>query len=121
MNKKRVALALAAALGINTLMVTVGNINGQVQVAHAQNARLVNSQGVTLAEVKTLDTKVESVTKDSINQDVVTVSFPGLSLGDVSDITLTGATGNWDKTNGKLTITGLKDGVNDLKVKVDYV
>lgn len=121
MNKKRVALALAAALGFNTLVVTVGNIGGQLTVAHAQNARLINSQGVTLAEVKTLDTKVESVTKDSINQDVVTVSFPGLSLGDVSDITLTGATGNWDKTNGKLTITGLKDGVNDLKVKVDYV
>ena len=31
MNKRKVALALAAALGINTLAITVGNVNGQVQ------------------------------------------------------------------------------------------
>lgn len=37
MNKKRVALALAAALGINTLMVTVApSFGGQTTIAHAQ-------------------------------------------------------------------------------------
>ena len=40
MNKKRVALALAAALGMNSLMVTVGAVGGQAFIAHAQDSKL---------------------------------------------------------------------------------
>lgn len=44
MNKKRVALALAAALGINTLMVTVGQVGEQITIAHAQTQQQTVAQ-----------------------------------------------------------------------------
>lgn len=122
MNKKKVALALAAALGINSLMVTVGTVNGQPVIAHAQEARLTNSEEVKLAEIKTLNTVVESVTQDNSQNDVVTLSFSNLNAADVSSVTVSDntkkVTGTWK--DGKLIVSGLQDGVNTFTVNVTY-
>lgn len=120
MNKKRVALALAAGLAVNSLVVTLGQVGGQGVIAHAQNARLTNPEGVTLAEVKTLETKVETVSQDTQGRDVVVVSFPGLVTNDIKGVTVTGnsVSGTWK--DGKLTLTGLKEGINTITVKVSY-
>ena len=134
MNKKRVALALAAALGINTLMVTVGNINGQVQVAHAQNARLIGDEAKKLDGIiiKTLDTTVETV-----NGNDATLTFKDLTKDNVSDVsgTLTytkfeerpstdtnpSVSVNWDVNTGKATVKGMKaPGIYSGTVTVTY-
>lgn len=134
MNKKRVALALAAALGINTLMVTVGNINGQVQVAHAQNARLIGDEAKKLDGIiiKTLDTTVETV-----NGNDATLTFKDLTKDNVSDVsgTLTytkfeerpstdtnpSVSVNWDVNTGKATVKGMNaPGIYSGTVTVTY-
>ena len=68
MNKKGVILALVAGFSINSLMVTVGQIKGQVQYAHAlvgDQVRLLD--GIT---IKTINTKV-----DINNNGLVSLSF----------------------------------------------
>lgn len=132
MNKKRVALALAAALGINTLMVTVGQVGGQLTVAHAQNARLTDENDKKILEsikVNNLNTSVEI---DSSNNIVMTLG--NIATEDVSDVKVGTFTYeafaeretikaideklpqaniqlvDWNKTNtGKLTLRGLSD------------
>ena len=133
MNKKRVALALAAALGINTLMVTVGNINGQVQVAHAQNARLIGDEAKKLDGIiiKTLDTTVETV-----NGNEVSLTFKGLNKDNVTSVTgsleysrfterLNDTNGRvdltWNESTGKATVKGMNaPGIYSGDVTVTY-
>lgn len=134
MNKKRVALALAAALGINTLMVTVGQVSGQVQIAHAQNARLIGDEAKKLDGIiiKTLDTTVETV-----NGNDATLTFKDLTKDNVSDVsgTLTytkfGERPNtdinssvnvaWEPNTGKATVKGMNaPGIYSGDVTVTY-
>lgn len=145
MNKKRVALALAAALGINTLMVTVGQVGGQLTVAHAQNARLSTEdakklQGVTLKQLNTTVTtsNLEDGTAEIVFDDIKTenidkvsnVSFThelfnerkdnsGKAL--YGDTKLTDGTAKAEWKNGKLMVTGAKErGIYTGEVKITY-
>lgn len=134
MNKKRVALALAAALGINTLIVTVGQVGGQLTVAHAQNARLTGEQvkkldGIT---IKTLTTTVETTSNNE-----ATLTFKDLTKDNVSDVsgtlsynkfeerpntdTNSSATVFWDKNTGKATVKEMRaPGIYSGTVTVTY-
>ena len=123
MNKKRVALALAAALGINTLMVTVGQVGQQTVIAHATQAsgRLSDDKlaqfGVTSFE--TLNTTVQVVSDGKVE-----VAFDNVDLSNVrsvNDVNFTheiftertdidgqainGVKGTW--ANNKLTVDGM--------------
>lgn len=141
MNKKRVALALAAALGINTLMVTVGQVGGQLTVAHAQNARLIGDQlsQFNVTSFDTLNTTVKAVsdkdaevtfnnidlsTIESVNKVTFTHDiFDEREVADIDGTTpVTGVEGTWDATNKKLTVTGMsKPGIYTAKVTINLV
>ncbi len=76
MNKKRVALALAAALGINTLMVTVGQVGEQITIAHAQ------TQQQTVAQPKADYLDFTIIDGSQSNEAVLTLKDGELSTGD---------------------------------------
>lgn len=138
MNKKRVALALAAALGVNTLMVTVGNVGGQLTVAHAQTARLTGDQvklldGIT---IKSLSTAVEisstgepeltftDLKKENIKNVRVTESFKHELFTERKDIDTqvnTGINGTWDPSTGKLKLSSkiTQPGIYTGKVEIE--
>lgn len=138
MNKKRVALVLAAALGINTLMVTVGQVGGQLTVAHAQNARLIGDQlsQFNVTSFDTLNTTVKAVSDKDAE-----VTFNNIDLStieSVNEVTFThevfaertsvdgsavaGVKGTWDKTNNKLIVDGMtKPGIYTGKVTINLV
>ena len=107
MNKKRIALALSAALGINTLMITVGNINGQVQIVHAvTDTRLNDSSIIDTLKVKTLkvQTSMSSDGKD------LYLSFPDrtdISNAKISSFNRQNFTerGNIDGNSGQVPAT----------------
>ncbi len=121
MNKKKVALALAVALSLNTLMATVGNVNGQALIAHAQEGRLTNPEQAYTLKVNSLETIVENVEKGFNNKYTVTLSFKGLDKSNVSDITVTGATGKYSKDTGKLVVSDLNStDLNRLNLTVKY-
>lgn len=122
MNKKRVALALAAALGVNTLIVTVGpSFGGQVVVAHAQESRLITGseaeKRLAGIGIKTLKTHVETSSNNE-----VTLTFDGLTVDNVSDVSGTlsytkfdertndtngSVTLHWDSSTGKAKVSGM--------------
>ena len=135
MNKKRVALALAAALGINTLMVTVGQVGEQITVAHAQSSRLMTDQEEARRKaigIKQLDTTATNL----INGDVE-VTFNNVKTSDIKSVTTTAfehkkfieresvdaqnspVTPTW--ANGKLTFKGIKEaGIYTGTVTIEY-
>ena len=78
MNKKRVAIALAAALSLNALVLNVGQVNG-VQVVHALSQDAVNKLNATKFE--TLKTTVKNIDNKKVE-----VSFDNIDLGNVSSI-----------------------------------
>lgn len=138
MNKKRVALALAAALGINTLMVTVGNVAGQTQIAHAQSARLTGDQVKLLegVKIKSLATEVEisstgepaltftDIKKENIKNVKVTEAFKHTVFterkGIDSEVTST-INGTWDSSTGKLKLSSkiTQPGIYTGKVEIE--
>lgn len=94
MNKKRVALALAAALGINTLMVTVApSFGGQTTIAHAQTQQ----QNVAQPKADFLDFTVADAGNNGVT---ITLKDGELATGDkiiktsVNFQPLSGVTGN---------------------------
>ncbi|BAK81633.1 DUF4214 domain-containing protein [Candidatus Arthromitus sp. SFB-rat-Yit] len=136
MNKKRVALALAAALGINSLMVTVGTVGRQAVIAHAQDSRLSADLAAKLdaLQIKYLETSVEVTTNGNAE-----VTFKNLDFNNVNKIDAgtfahkifdervnietngNGATGAWDSTTKKLTVSGMTDpGIYTGDVTVTY-
>lgn len=136
MNKKRVALALAAALGVNTLVLSVGQVGGQVQIAHAQQSRLLtgseDEKKLSGIKIKTLETTVET---SSSNE--VTLTFSGLTKDNVSNVagTLsyekfterpsTDTNGDvlvvWDSSTGKAKVSGMDaPGIYSGDVTVTY-
>ena len=143
MNKRKVALALAAALGINTLAITVGNINGQVQIAHAQETRLTDKNEIARLnglKIKTLETSV-NLSKDKNGKDVAAVTLKNVNTSDVKNVTTSkiehkyfneredidkknesssvNAKSSWE--NGKLNITGAeKPGIYSTTITIEY-
>lgn len=131
MNKKRVALALAAALGINTLMVTVGQVGEQMTVAHATQAsgRLVQGQEnllntlnftqLTIKNVETLSDGKTALTFDLKKEDISNIKVAKafthkvfeerIINGKAVDATQTSGlptSGNWNSTTGKFELNG---------------
>lgn len=138
MNKKRVALALAAALGVNTLMVTVGQVGEQITVAHAQNARLTGDQVKLLdgIKIKSLSTAVEilstgepaltftDIKKEDIKNVRVTELFSHETFTERKDIDTkvnTGINGTWDSSTGKLKLSSkiTQPGIYTGKVEIE--
>lgn len=125
MNKKRVALALAAALGINTLMVTVGQVGQQTVVAHAAGDRLVTGEDEARREalvIKHLETTAINsangdveVTFDNINNDLIAnVEAQGFTHAkfkerETIDGTNGAVTTAWDGNTDRLKFTGIKE------------
>lgn len=121
MNKKRVALALAAALGMNSLMVTVGAVGGQAFIAHAQDSKLSTDllDKLKTLEIESLETSVDmsadgkaQVTFTKISPETisnVTGEFEYKPFTERSDLkeTASKATGVWDKTTGKFNVSGI--------------
>ena len=139
MNKKRVALALAAALGINTLMVTVGQVGGQLTVAHAQNARLTGDQVKLLdgIKIKSLSTAVEisstgealisftDIKKENIKNVKVSEAFKHEVFTERKDIDTPVSTtidGTWDSSTGKLKLNSkiTQPGIYTGKVEIEF-
>lgn len=137
MNKKRVALALAAALGINTLMVTVGQVGEQMTVAHATQAsgRLTTEQDE--ARRKAITIKQLDTTATNLANGNVEVTFNNVRTTDIKEVTSTAfehkkfterekidgtngtVTPRW--ANGKLTFNGIKEaGIYTGTVTIDY-
>lgn len=135
MNKKRVALALAAALGINTLMVTVGQVGGQLTVAHAQSSRLMTDQEE--ARRKAIGIKQLDTTATNLANGNVEVTFNNIKTTDIKTVTTTAfehkkfieresidgingaVTPTW--ANGKLTFSGIKEaGIYTGTVTIEY-
>ncbi len=137
MNKKRVALALAAALGINTLMVTVGQVGEQMTVAHATQAsgRLTTEQDEVRRKaitIKQLDTTATNLANGNVE-----VTFNNIKTTDIKTVTTTAfehkkfeerekidgtngaVTPTW--SNGKLTFSGIKEaGIYTGTVTIEY-
>lgn len=121
MNKKRVALALAAALGMNSLMVTVGAVGGQAFIAHAQDSKLSTDllDKLKTLEIESLETSVDmstdgkaQVTFTKISPETisnVTGEFEYKPFTERSDLkeTASKATGVWDKSTGKFNVSGI--------------
>lgn len=139
MNKKRVALALAAALGINTLIVTVGQVGEQITVAHAQNARLVGDQVKLLdgISIKSLSTEVEisstgealisftDIKKENIKNVKVSEAFKHEVFTERKDIDTPVSTtidGTWDSSTGKLKLNSkiTQPGIYTGKVEIEF-
>lgn len=70
MNKKRIALALAAGLSLNALILTTAPFGGQGVVAHATQSKVVpgteNEKKVNAIDIKTLTTKVTGVNNGEV-------------------------------------------------------
>lgn len=137
MNKKRVALALAAALGLNTLMVTVGQVGQQSVIAHAVDGKLVNPEDISRLnsiKIKTLQTQVNATSSTDVS-----LTFPEL-LGNIKnlivkegfkhavftervgvDTVLTaGLNTTWDNDAEELKVTGMKaPGIYTGKVEIE--
>ena len=135
MNKKRVALALAAALGVNTLMVTVGQVGEQITVAHAQSSRLMTDQEE--ARRKAIGIKQLDTTATNLANGNVEVTFNNIKTTDIKTVTTTAfehkkfieresidaqnspVTPTW--ANGKLTFSGIKEaGIYTGTVTIEY-
>lgn len=138
MNKKRVALALAAALGVNTLVVTVGQVGQQAVVAHAQNARLTGDQVKLLegVKIKSLATEVEisstgeallsftDIKKENIKNVKVTEAFKHELFTERKDIdtqVTSTISGTWDSSTGKLKLSSkiTQPGIYTGKVEIE--
>ena len=135
MNKKRVALALAAALGMNSLMVTVGAVGGQAFIAHAQDSKLSTDllDKLKTLEIESLETSVDmsadgkaQVTFSKISPETisnVTGEFEYKPFTERSDLkeTASKATGVWDKNTGKFNVSGITaPGIYTGKVTIVY-
>ena len=136
MNKKRVALILAAALGVNTFVVSVGNFGGKVQVVHAQQqGRLTNTEDINKLnsiKIETLQTTVESVTDSEviltfkdINKDNVKNVSGSLAYTKFTERPTTDTNGNvnvfWDANTGKSTVKGMNaPGIYSGDVTIEY-
>lgn len=86
MNKKRVALALAAALSVNTLMVTVGQVGQQAVVAHAVDGKLTNQDDINKLnglKIKALKSEVKTDENGKTS-----LTFPDLN-GNIKSLTIT--------------------------------
>ncbi|OAT88261.1 DUF4214 domain-containing protein [Candidatus Arthromitus sp. SFB-turkey] len=135
MNKKRVALALAAALGVNTLMVTVGQVGEQITVAHAQSSRLMTDQEE--ARRKAIGIKQLDTTATNLANGNVEVTFNNVKTSDIKSVTSTAfehkkfteresidgqnsaVTPTW--ANGKLTFSGIKEaGIYTGTITIEY-
>ena len=135
MNKKRVALALAAALGVNALMVTVGQVGEQITVAHAQSSRLMTDQEE--ARRKAIGIKQLDTTATNLANGNVEVTFNNIKTTDIKTVTATAfehkrftereridgqnsaVTPTW--ANGKLTFSGIKEaGIYTGTVTIEY-
>ena len=136
MNKKRVALILAAALGVNTFVVSVGNFGGKVQVVHAQQqGRLTNTEDINKLnsiKIETLQTTVESVTDSEViltfkdvNKDNVKNVSGSLAYTKFTERPTTDTNGNvnvfWDANTGKATVKGMNaPGIYSGDVTIEY-
>lgn len=135
MNKKRVALALAAALGMNSLMVTVGAVGGQAFIAHAQDSKLSTDllDKLKTLEIESLETSVDmsadgkaQVTFSKISPETisnVTGEFDYKPFTERSDLkeTASKATGVWDKNTGKFNVSGITEpGIYTGEVTIVY-
>lgn len=135
MNKKRVALALAAALGMNSLMVTVGAVGGQAFIAHAQDSKLSTDllDKLKTLEIESLETSVDmstdgkaQVTFTKISPETisnVTGEFEYKPFTERSDLkeTASKATGVWDKNTGKFNVSGItQPGIYTGEVTIVY-
>ena len=136
MNKKRVALILAAALGVNTFVVSVGNFGGKVQVVHAQQqGRLTNTEDINKLnsiKIETLQTTVESVTDSEViltfkdvNKDNVKNVSGSLAYTKFTERPTTDTNGNvnvfWDANTGKSTVKGMNaPGIYSGDVTIEY-
>lgn len=141
MNKKRVALALAAALGVNTLAITVGNIGGQLTVAHAQNARLTEGQEnllntlnftqLTIKNVETLSDGKTALTFDLNKDDISNVKvskafeykvFEERATIDTTKPSSLPTSGTWNSTTGKFELGGKLDqpGIYTGDITIEY-
>ena len=136
MNKKRVALILAAALGVNTFVVSVGNFGGKVQVVHAQQqGRLTNTEDINKLnsiKIETLQTTVESVTDSEViltfkdvNKDNVKNVSGSLAYTKFTERPTTYTNGNvnvfWDANTGKATVKGMNaPGIYSGDVTIEY-
>ncbi len=135
MNKKRVALALAAALGMNSLMVTVGAVGGQAFIAHAQDSKLSTDllDKLKTLEIESLETSVDmsadgkaQVTFTKISPETisnVTGEFEYKPFTERSDLkeTASKATGVWDKNTGKFNVSGITEpGIYTGEVTIVY-
>ena len=110
MNKKRVALALAAALGINTLMVTVApSFGGQTTIAHAQTQQ----QNVAQPKADFLDFTVADAGNNGVT---ITLKDGELASGDrivktsvnfqhLSGVTGTPSVSSTVNTNNTITVS----------------
>ena len=136
MNKKRVALTLAAVLGVNTFVVSVGNFGGKVQVVHAQQqGRLTNTEDINKLnsiKIETLQTTVESVTDSEViltfkdvNKDNVKNVSGSLAYTKFTERPTTDTNGNvnvfWDANTGKATVKGMNaPGIYSGDVTIEY-
>ena len=136
MNKKRVALTLAAALSVNTFVVSVGNFGGKVQVVHAQQqGRLTNTEDINKLnsiKIETLQTTVESVTDSEViltfkdvNKDNVKNVSGSLAYTKFTERPTTDTNGNvnvfWDANTGKATVKGMNaPGIYSGDVTIEY-
>ena len=136
MNKKRVALTLAVALGVNTFVVSVGNFGGKVQVVHAQQqGRLTNTEDINKLnsiKIETLQTTVESVTDSEViltfkdvNKDNVKNVSGSLAYTKFTERPTTDTNGNvnvfWDANTGKSTVKGMNaPGIYSGDVTIEY-
>ena len=141
MNKKRVALALAAALGVNTLMVTVGQVGEQITVAHAQNARLTGEQEnllntlnftqLTIKNVETLSDGKTALTFDLNKDDISNVKvskafeykvFEERATIDTTKPSSLPTSGTWNSTTGKFELGGKLDqpGIYAGDITIEY-
>ncbi len=137
MNKKRIALALAAGLSLNTLAVTVAPIGRQAEIAHAvqSSGRLTTQEDE--ARRKAINIKqLDTIATNLANGDVE-VTFKNIKTEDIKTVTATEfkqdkfterkdidgnnlpVTPTW--TNGKLIFKGIKEaGIYTGTVTIEY-
>lgn len=136
MNKKRVALTLAVALGVNTFVVSVGSFGENIQVVHAQQqGRLTNPEDInklSSIKIETLETTVESVTdseviltfkdvnKNNVKNVTGSLSYTKFTERPTTD-TNESVSVVWDANTGKAVVKGMNTpGIYSEDVTIEY-
>ncbi len=86
MNKKRIALALAAGLSLNALILTTAPIGGQAKIAHATQSRVTpgseEEKKLNAIKIKSLETLVEVSTAGEAY-----VTFKNIDVKEIASVT----------------------------------